>query len=233
MARRADVGAVLAIAPLVTLLGWLSVSSSVAAFRTLSHEDTVAQALIAAPVHPAAARAAADANERAAAWFDAPYYQMRAARALLALPRIERRRAAGRIERLDRASLSDAPMSAYGWTLLAFVRLDRQDVRGAVGAWQMSLLIGRYVPDIMRSRLLLGIELMQYDAGVRSDVTDQIRLLAVADPNGLAEFARAGGIEPLVRGVLAGRPESAAFERATRALVGGSWQRLASGGAKT
>lgn len=212
--------------PFLLLLGWLSLSSSVAAFLALPHDAIVASAASQQPVTVKEALSAAAANERAAAWFDGGRYRLQAARVLLALPSARRAAEVRRIERLTRAALVEAPMSPYGWTLLTFLRMDAQDIAGATRAWDMSVLTGRYVPDLMQSRILLGIELMEFSPAVRESVIDQIRVLAAADPASLAQLARAGGQEPLVRAILTDADQSAAFERQTRSLRGGARHRI-------
>lgn len=87
-------------------------------------------------------------------------------------------------------------------------------------------MVGRYVPNLMQSRLLLGMRLVRYDPSLAPSITDQVRVLAQGDPASLAATARRGGVEAPVRAILAGSPQSAAFERATKATVAAAQARL-------
>ncbi|WP_420138741.1 hypothetical protein [Sphingomonas sp.] len=226
MARRASLAAILISAPLVGLLAWLSVSSTIAFVTALPAGADASSALPSPAVSPERAQAAAAANAQAARWFDNSRYNLRAARTVLLLPGPNRRRERAQVEALVRASLSAAPMSPYGWTLLAFLRLERGDQRGAARAWEMSVLVGRYVPNVMQARLLLGMRILRTNPDMAASVTDQVRVLAQGDPSSLAAAARHGGIEAPVRAILAGSEEAADFERATRAMVAAAGSRL-------
>jgi hypothetical protein len=226
MAPRASLAAVTLLVPFVGLLGWLSAASTIAVFMTLPFNDAVTAAETQIGISPDQAHAAAATNVRASGWFEGSRYRLHAARTLLALPAQARSHELPAVEQLTRRSLASAPMSSYGWTLLSFLRLQRGDVPGAARAWEMSVLVGRYVPNLMQSRLLLGMRIVGRDQSLAAAATDQIRFLAEADPNSLARTARHGGIEAPVRAVLARSEQSEAFERETRLLVGGAAGRL-------
>lgn len=226
MAPRASLAAIIFLVPFVALLGWLSAASAIAVFTTLSSSDIVASAEAQVPIPADQAQAAAAANIHAAALFEGSRYRLHAARTLLALPAPLRVSERPLIERLTRTSLAAAPMSSYGWTLLSFLQFERGDVAGATRAWEMSVLVGRYVPNLMQSRLLLGMRMLRYDRSLANSVTDQVRVLAEGDPSSLAQAARHGGVEAPVRAILAGSEQSVAFEKATKALVAGAQARL-------
>ncbi|WP_116090384.1 hypothetical protein [Sphingomonas crusticola] len=226
MVPRASLAAILFLVPFVALLGWLSTTSTVAVFTTLPSSESIASAEGQVAISADQARAAAAANVRAAPWFEGSRYRLHAARALLALPAPLRTRELPRVEQLTRASLRSAPMSAYGWTLLAFLRFQRGDIPGATRAWEMSVMVGRYVPNLMQSRLLLGMKIAPYDRSLTASVIDQVRVLAEGDPASLAQAARRGGVEAPVRAILAGSEQAAAFEQATKAWVAGAGARL-------
>jgi hypothetical protein len=226
MAPRASLAATILLVPVIGLLGWLSVASAIAVFVTLPSNDIVVSAETQVPVSADKARIAAAANISAARWFEGSRYRLHAARTLLALSVPARTRELPRVERITRLSLAAAPMSSYGWTLLSFLRLQRGDVAGAARAWEMSVLVGRYVPNLMQSRLLLGIKIFSRDRSLADAFVDQIRFLAEADPRTLALTARYGGIEAPVRAVLSGTDQAASFERETRLIVAGAAGRL-------
>ena len=226
MAPRANVSAALAFGPFVALLAWLSIGSTIAVFTALPSSNVVSSVEAQLPRPASEVRAAAADNIRAAGWFDGSRYRLHAARSLLALPASLSVREQASIEQLTRASLSAAPMSSYGWTLLSFLRFQRGDVAGATRAWEMSVLVGRYVPNLMQSRLLLGVKILRYDRGLADEVVDQVRVLAKGDPASLARTARNGGLEAPFRAILAGSEQSEPFELATRALVSTARSRL-------
>jgi len=219
MAPRASLAAVIAFVPFVGLLAWLSARSTIASFTALPSQGVVGSVDAQMPVAEDRVREAVVANLRSATWFEPSRYRLRAARVLLALRPPARADERARVEQLTRESLAGSPMTSYGWTLLSFLRFERGDVAGAATAWETSAQVGRYVPNVMQSRLLLGMRMLPYDRDLAPAIIDQIRVLAEANPRLLARAARHGGVEAPVRAILAGSGQSTAFEQATSSLV--------------
>lgn len=205
--------------PFIILLGWLASRSAVAALSVLPATASLDRVIAREPVSSSDLRAAATTFDHAAEWFDSGRYRLAAARLLVALPPAERGPALPLIEDRTRAALAAAPMSSYGWTLQAYLNLQRGDVSGARRAWELSTEIGRYIPDLMESRLALGLDIARHARGIEPAVIAQINVLATVDPAALARAARRVGGEPLVRQALKGSPAAADFERETANIV--------------
>lgn len=227
MVPRANLIAVVAIAPFAILLMILATASGIASFSTLSTDPITDAAQARMPIPPLAALAAGEANASASRWFEPGRYAARAARVLIALPADKRGGELKRIEQLVRTSLGRAPMSSYNWALLSWLRLEADDVPSATQALELSLLTGRFAPDLVSSRLQFGIRLSARDRQMTNPVREQVVLYAEANPDGLALMARNTGNEPFIRAALVATPrERAAFEVATAKLVAAAVQRV-------
>lgn len=185
------------------LLGGLALSSLIASLITLSYDGKLDQAKRGEAVPPIELAAAAQANAKAAFFFEAGRHQSDAVVALLAMPPKERAATGLHIERLLQESLKTAPAAPYNWNRLAWLRLSKGDRPGAYKAWQMSVLTGRYVPGLMEARLSVALAMVPItDPAITNLVIDQIRLAAAANVTRLARVAYDTNSAPIIRGVL-------------------------------
>lgn len=223
MAPRSSFAAVGIAALLAILLATLAVPSLIASWSTLEYNDTLeaVRMLRKHPGSPAALTDAARANERAAGLFDSGRYRANVAAALFAMNRGDRARSGFDLEQEVRLSLAAAPASTYNWNRLAVLRFNRGDRTGALKAWEMSILTGRYAPNLVNARIFLAAKLFPIkDPQLVEMLVDQIHLSADADPVALATTAYKSGGAPFVQAVLwRDTAEGPAFNRAYRMLL--------------
>lgn len=223
MAPRSSLAAVAIAAVLAVLLAALAIPSLIASTMTLAHNDTLEAVRMLRKKRPATAAltAAATANERAAALFDSGRYRANVAAALFAMPAPERAGTGFDLEKEVRLSLAAAPASAYNWNRLAVLRLNDGDRAGALKAWEMSVLTGRYAPYLVNSRIFLAVRLFPIKDPVLVEMlVDQVHLSADASTDELARIAHKSGGAPFIQAVLWRDTEHGpAFNKAYRMML--------------
>jgi hypothetical protein len=207
--------------PLAALLAILSGLSLIASVVAAPSERDMEQLRRGHMLSSTALNAAIEDNVTAARFFESGRYLANAAAASLALTPAQQRIAGLKPEDYVVSSLSDSPASPYNWNRLAYLRAVRGDRAGAEKAWQMSVLTGRYEPNIMVGRVSLAIQMFPIaDPDMIDMLIDQVRLTAQLDPRRLAETMVDIGGGPFVSVVLADDPAlSQAFDKYYRRLL--------------
>lgn len=87
-------------------------------------------------------------------------------------------------------SLGVSPAQPQTWLRLALLRERQQDLTGGVAALRLSILAGGFAPNIMTTRLALGLRLWPHlPEGDRQLVERQIRLTWAYRPNKVLDLA--------------------------------------------
>jgi hypothetical protein len=108
-----------------------------------------------------------------------------------------------------RTSLRLAPASPHAWTRLAYAEMLLHDgpTDAAAAALAMSMLTGRYEPDLMFARLeLCFLAWPNFAVADRELVLDQVALAWRKSPKRLLDAALATGGAGILRGAFAGDP---------------------------
>jgi hypothetical protein len=194
---------------IVTLLACqlvvLAVPSLIASTVTLQYNETLEDVRILRKGARTAGELAdaARANEHAAKFFDSGRYRANVAAALVAMSAADRASSGLDLEREVRLSLETAPASTYNWNRLAVLRYSRGDRAGALKAWEMSILTGRYAPNLVNARIDLAIRMFPItDRSLVEMLIDQVRLSGDANLVELARVAHLAGGAPFVQAVL-------------------------------
>lgn len=102
------------------------------------------------------------------------------------------------------AALALAPGDPNGWLWLARLRLKDGKSAAAGQALRMSLLAGQVVPEMMRTRLRLGLDLYPVlDADTQRLVQRQVRLVWVIYPQDIPQLLTVQAYRPVVTEALA------------------------------
>jgi len=124
-------------------------------------------------VPPEAMASAAEGLARSARWSGNGLSDIESGYALMMLGAYEESRAA------TLRGLAAAPGNPNGWARLSWLRLKRGDRAGAASALRLSLLSGAVTPDLMESRLQLGLQLFpSLDPDTTALLQRQFRLLS-------------------------------------------------------
>lgn len=199
--------AVVALGLAAVLLG-LGVPRLMAAFQALDARAVLWDVHAGAPVPAERLAAAADDLAAASRW--AREGELETERGLLLLKRAEQAPPGAERERLydeataaTAAGLAAAPGQPSQWARLAWLRERRGDLGGAVAALRMSMLAGAMVPEMMVSRVELGLRLLQaMDSETARLLSRQIRLTWVIAPDFVAGLSTRPGLGTLVRDAL-------------------------------
>lgn len=102
-------------------------------------------------------------------------------------------------------ALTAAPAAPHNWARRAAIQLAANDLVGARGSIETSLLLGRYVPGLTVPRLRTMLELMKRSSSIdmESEFAEQVRIAAQTEPFQLAQFADGGAAEGRVQRILA------------------------------
>ena len=190
-------------AALAVLLALVSIPSVIANAISTPFRGDVERIRHGDHMLPIELAAVARANYRAALFFEPGRHYSDSAAALLALPEGDRSAVGLDAEEIVRKALAASPASPYNWNRLAYLRARRGDRVGAYSAWEMSVLTGRYVPRLMKARLLLAFQMFPIkDRVMLRMLDDQVRLTAQALPRELGYAAYTSGSEFYTRAVL-------------------------------
>lgn len=124
-------------------------------------------------------------------------------------PGPERNRLIGAAITATEQGLARNPAQAGAWARLAYMRALLDDRPGAAAALRLSFLAGAVSPQIMASRLSLGLYLLDdLDAEQRSLLARQIRLLWVVQPTALTDIASEPDAQAFLSEALAAMSEA-------------------------
>ena len=210
-ARRYLTLAGVAIAGLVLL--YLAVPRTIGAFQMLPGNRTILEIARGGDADRDSLEVLAASRRRAAGWLDSGrlWSDLAAAELLIAesgdagADQDSIRRAASAL----RTSLRLAPASPHAWTRLAYAEMLLHDgpTDAAASALAMSMLTGRYEPDLMFARLeLCFLAWPNFAIGDRELVLDQVALAWRKSPKRLLDAALATDGTSILRGAFAGDP---------------------------
>jgi hypothetical protein len=129
--------------------------------------------------------------------------------AMAAEPGAERQLLLEEAEAATIAGLTAAPGQPGAWARLAWLRDRRGDAGGAAAALRLSWLSGSVAPEMMASRLDLGLRLAPaMDSETMSLLYRQIRLTWVTTPDVVARLAALTEVGAIVQAALADLSES-------------------------
>jgi len=209
------------------LCGTIAAFSLVAAIIASPATGTVEKLRRADAVSRADRLVAATALYRAGQIFEPGRYLSDAASAAQRLQPAERRQAldGGSFRDVIDAALRSSPSSPYNWARRAELQLATNDLAGARGSLEMSLMLGRFVPALAvpRSRILLDYLQRAPDPTLERAFEEQVRIAARVAPKELAQFADGGAAEGRTQRILSG--EYTLFSSYLDALLGYRAQR--------
>lgn len=105
--------------------------------------------------------------------------------------------------------LAKGPGQPYAWARLAYLRAITGDRRSAGGALRLSMLTGSVAPQLMPSRLRLGLSLLpDLDKEERDLLARQVRLLFVLRPDQLEGVATTDAVRAFIDEALAAMTEA-------------------------
>lgn len=208
---------------------YLAVPRTIGAFQMLPGNRTILEIARGGDASRESLEVLAASRRRAADWLDSGrlWSDLAAAELLIAesgdagADRDSIRRAAAAL----RTSLRLAPASPHAWTRLAYAEMLLHDgpTDAAASALAMSMLTGRYEPDLMFARLELGfLAWPNFAIADRELVLDQVALAWRKSPKRLLDAALATDGTGILRGAFAGDPAILAdLERRLAARRGG------------